>query len=560
MSDIPEEEYDIAAILAMYVYLDEQDIDYDDTNIKSVLGQMRKKDSSFMDNDYYRMVDSAVREAERRSVKTGEAENGLESMELVSQSIIDNGYTSAHSDKVLIACTFRSSNGDYYVVYRGTGDGKWVDNGYAMSNESSQMQRESAAYFDEVYENIIANDPNCGNIYVTGHSKGGNEAMYVTLFAEHRDAIDYCLALDGQGFSKQAVEYLNNTYDAAYLQELCEKIYNVCGENDYVDPLGQQLVNSDHVILIQTDATDIVGYHDIAETIDGTGLKWVTDANGDIVSAEEGPFHAFSEALSEKLDGLSEERYEDCCLTIMSLLEIVMGEEYIVGTGDVRFMTYEEWIGFLVHGLPVLAETLIGTEEGRALFKEYITAGAEAFYERYGIVGVVGFSYYFYLGILTGVIPGVAVTAAVTAVIFWLPALYIDTIFEYLDKINVIAEDVKILLQKMYDSASTFYNNLLNNVTSVTANVMNLPSYIQVDTYKLRDYADRLNKVKQRLSALDRRMERLYAQEKWSDLGQLLLEDPIGEVNSRITKCVNYLTETASDFEGIEETIISALG
>lgn len=48
---------------------------------------------------------------------------------------------------------------------------------------------------------------------MSGHSKGGNKAQYVTMFSQNRDVIDTCVALDGQGFSDSAMEAMQEHDD-----------------------------------------------------------------------------------------------------------------------------------------------------------------------------------------------------------------------------------------------------------------------------------------------------------------------------------------------------------
>ena len=45
------------------------------------------------------------------------------------------------------------------------------------------------------------------HVAVTGYSKGGNKAQYVTVVSANADLIDSCVALDGQGFSPEAVSF-----------------------------------------------------------------------------------------------------------------------------------------------------------------------------------------------------------------------------------------------------------------------------------------------------------------------------------------------------------------
>ena len=78
------------------------------------------------------------------------------------------------------ACTFQDpDSGEFYVVYKGTGDGEWPDNGRGMFEESTPQQEEAARYFDYVVEHNGLNEAD--NITVTGHSKGGNKSQYVTI-------------------------------------------------------------------------------------------------------------------------------------------------------------------------------------------------------------------------------------------------------------------------------------------------------------------------------------------------------------------------------------------
>lgn len=50
---------------------------------------------------------------------------------------------------------FRSSDGSkVYVVYRGTGTGRWYDNGDGLSNTSSEYQNVALRYFNDVLDTL----------------------------------------------------------------------------------------------------------------------------------------------------------------------------------------------------------------------------------------------------------------------------------------------------------------------------------------------------------------------------------------------------------------------
>ena len=97
----------------------------------------------------------------------------------------------------IIALTFveEGNETDAIVAFRGThGSDEWVDNVEAMNKAESPCQIEAYDFIESLpYENIT----------VTGHSKGANKAMYVTV---RSNKIKRCVCFDGQGFSKEFQE------------------------------------------------------------------------------------------------------------------------------------------------------------------------------------------------------------------------------------------------------------------------------------------------------------------------------------------------------------------
>jgi hypothetical protein len=81
-------------------------------------------------------LDEIYKTTQRKYEKTGETSTEhqfldsylkeypeLKNMKLVAQSNVDAGI----DKKLLYAYAFEDPNGTVYIVYRGTGDGKWVD-------------------------------------------------------------------------------------------------------------------------------------------------------------------------------------------------------------------------------------------------------------------------------------------------------------------------------------------------------------------------------------------------------------------------------------------------
>lgn len=78
---------------------------------------------------------------------------------------------------------------------------------------------------------------------------------------------------------------------------------------------------------------------------------------------------------------------------------------------------------------------------------------------------------------------------------------------------------------------------------------------IVVDTYKLVQYAQRIEAVNARIVRLDSRLDRLYTRVGLLDLWNLMQADLLTGYNQRLVQCRNYLQETAQSFEKTETEI-----
>ena len=124
---------------------------------------------------------------------------------------------------------------DVYVAFDGTNAQEWEDNGVGMYSKSTPQQKAAAEVFDKYMTAYGITEDN--NVVVTGHSKGGNKAMFVTMASGKSHLIDSCIALDGQGFSPEAINAWKAKYGSAY-NDRVNKITLISGENDYVHELG----------------------------------------------------------------------------------------------------------------------------------------------------------------------------------------------------------------------------------------------------------------------------------------------------------------------------------
>ncbi|HEX9062832.1 MAG TPA: Mbeg1-like protein, partial [Clostridia bacterium] len=163
------------------------------------------------------------------------------------------------------AATFTDTDGNVKVAYRGTGSGEWIDNGRAISGTvgiGSAQQKEAVDYFNRVVESNHY-DVTKPNIEITGHSKGGNKAQFVTINSQYRDLIYRCYNFDGQGMSPEAIEDFKKTYGEDAYIEATNKMYGFYNENDFVNPLGIYAVPESHRYYFESTAVK----HGIADDI-----------------------------------------------------------------------------------------------------------------------------------------------------------------------------------------------------------------------------------------------------------------------------------------------------
>ena len=92
-----------------------------------------------------------------------------------------------------------SNDEETVIVFRGThGAYTWNDNGEGGYLPDTASQQEALDYVNLLGANLTTS----GKITVTGHSKGGNLAQYVTICAANL-IVDRCVSFDGQGASNE---------------------------------------------------------------------------------------------------------------------------------------------------------------------------------------------------------------------------------------------------------------------------------------------------------------------------------------------------------------------
>lgn len=224
----------------------------------------------------------------------------------------------------------KSESGEVIFHFNGTGDGNWNYNAaaYGVEPQPSRMQEECAKWFDEAYERLTQPDENgviaissTDTIYVTGHSQGGNNAMYVTMRAKYADKIDLCVPLDGPGFSDKFVSDTKEILGADYYKQT-GKIWAFNGEHDFVSILGQNsIIPEGHTKYIKysKEAVDIMCFH----TADG-----LVDEDGNFLEIldDDSPIRKRLASAVEKIKELPQEDQIIAAKVIMAFCENTIGD------------------------------------------------------------------------------------------------------------------------------------------------------------------------------------------------------------------------------------------
>jgi hypothetical protein len=164
-----------------------------------------------------------------------------------------------------LCLTEKGNSSEAVVAFKGTSGGdEWVDNVEGLNVTDTECQKEALDFIESLsYDSIT----------VTGHSKGGNKAMYVAITS---DKVARCVAYDGQGFSQEFVDKY-----WAEIQERGKNITNYSLSTDYVHALMFPVPNSTQVYCKGYGVDNIKQHH-------SPNSFFVTDADGNIVLDENG--------------------------------------------------------------------------------------------------------------------------------------------------------------------------------------------------------------------------------------------------------------------------------
>lgn len=400
---------------------------------------------------------------------------------------------------------------DVNVVFRGTsGDYEWHDNGEGGYLTETNQQKAAADYVNNLP------DKYGNNMTVTGHSKGGNKAQYVTIVT---DRIAKCVSYDGQGFSEEFLEQ--------YKDEIAKKsqsIVSISASDDYVNCLLYPIAGT-RIYIDTEDQENFLHYHK---------PNILFDQNGNLrPQTEQSDLSKFiNEYTTYMISNLDEPERSITIDGLIALLEEGEDKESILQT------IYAG--GNAISHLDDFAFNYIG--------------------EKYGFPAELAATY----------------LAAVIC-----PYLFLDDLENcgkemlgaVIGGMMDFAEEVRRKLESFGKKAAEYGKKFVNAISTFASKAQewfnkkfnsgyqyaSANTYVKVNTSSLRGYADRLYKVNQRITNLDRRMDDLYTKVGLFDLWDLLQADVLTGYSWRLSRCISYLNDTATEFESVERSIASQL-
>jgi len=155
--------------------------------------------------------------------------------------------------KQFSAISFRLPTGDTFVTFRGTDDTLvgWKENFNMSFMHPVPAQTEALQYLESVASRTS------GNIYVGGHSKGGNLAVFAAVKASQttRDRIIAVYNNDGPGFDRKFIE--GNDY-----KQMSPKIHTLVPQTSVV---GMLLEHEENYTVVKSNSTGLLQHN---------GLSW----------------------------------------------------------------------------------------------------------------------------------------------------------------------------------------------------------------------------------------------------------------------------------------------
>ncbi|RHW42735.1 DUF2974 domain-containing protein [Neobacillus notoginsengisoli] len=386
----------------------------------------------------------------------------------------------------------------------------WKDADIGLVNSTMTQQQAEAEVFLEKINNskyIQGYD----NITFAGHSLGGNLAFHATIMSTEYENIYRNLTqsanFDGPGFSNEYIEM-----HADRIAMVNDKM------NHYQWSVVGTILESLPGVDRQTLKSELAEKGPLKWLIHEIGGKHSTDT---LVFGPDGKALAGQKTDYEHIMGKFTEFIDRVPAPIGNLLTDVLGGIIIVATWDSPWVKVAMGAGALLL-LVTVGPAALAAFAGKVILAIVAFAAIEMALDNLGDIWA----------------SAVNLAKDIGKALSW-------TGQQLANVIDFIGQEVGRV------------NNWLRNLFGLGTAAVATP-LIEVNTYKLRQYAARLESVKARLRQLDSDMNSLYWKAGFLDLLSVIRANNLPS-SAKMNKYIHYLEDTATAFESAERNIMSSV-
>jgi hypothetical protein len=417
----------------------------------------------------------------------------------------------------------------------------WINADLALlEGRVTDQQQDANAFLRELKE--MGYFEKYDNITFAGHSLGGNLAEHSTFYAAELgviDRIDRTISYDGPGFTQE------------YLEKYKEYIEMATGTVD-MDHVEQSLVGG----LMQR--VDGINYF-FSELIGKGAVQHGTEnvkfnPDGSIVTTDQPS--ALSTALSKYItspftQGMDRLVSPEAAALFTTALVAITGAGWALK--DALFKD-----GKLTTAGKTVVATIAGGLAGIAIALGPVGTAVAAVAVTVALVKLV-------IGVVIVAAVFVAAVIAYDFIMDQIEAFVDYMINDFIPKaLDFVTETVGKFVNWSKERLAEFGNMLKNGYKAFMDGLSHLfgagpkvaaTPHIRIDTYKLRQYAERLESLKARISSIDSDLNILYLTEGFLDIINLAIAENL-PTKGQMNKVINYLQDTAAEFEAAEKRIM----
>lgn len=212
------------------------------------------------------------------------------------------------------AVTFFLPDGGTYVAFRGTDESivGWKEDFNLAFSKPVPAQEKSVVYLNQVAHHIR------GPLYVGGHSKGGNLAIYASMYCNPRiqNKITGIYSMDGPGFRPETLQQGN--YEA-----IRERVTKILPHSSLVGMLFEKRTDFE---IVESSVTGLMQHYP---------LTWVVQGNCFVkVNKLYEPAHFLDDTINEWIYSLDEEHTRIFVDTLFEVLYASESDNLIDFTAD----------------------------------------------------------------------------------------------------------------------------------------------------------------------------------------------------------------------------------